>query len=168
MYSGNLFTSEMLVGREEGSFSEKLVNVWGIPTQHLRGFCTVFAFSWEAQVCISMLWRRKGKILNLLWHLDQKRYKTQGLARIKYLKCTCKGKSHAKQIELVLVTCREICCLSYICLYIINSSTFVCLMSWNKENFVALSASEVADKQVSRYKSPCSLSDIKVTVVKTK
>lgn len=33
---------------------------------------------------------------------------------------------------------------------------------------MGLSASAVAYKQVLRYKSPCSLSDIKVTIVKTK
>lgn len=42
----------------------------------------------------------KDKILDLLWHLDPKRCKTQVLARIKCLRCTCKGKSHVKQLKL--------------------------------------------------------------------
>lgn len=41
------------IGGEGGEvFLEELVNVRGIPTPHLRGFCTVFAFSSQTQLSV--------------------------------------------------------------------------------------------------------------------
>lgn len=100
LYSGNLFTSEILVGRERGlsgggSECERNTN----PTSEGVLYCVCIFFT-DSIKCVSQCYEEeKVKILNLLWHLDHNRYKTQVLTRIKYFRCTCKGKSPAEQFE---------------------------------------------------------------------